>query len=253
MKTTPTFACLVLLFLTGSLLAQVEVNNGGFFDRFSGERVRGNGDLITQERGLDGFTAVKACCSFRVELSESPTFSVRVEAESNLQEFVVTELRGKTLQIKYSDKANFKSTKDITVYVSLPLLRGIDASSSSRITGMTPFSGDDLNLEVSSSAKIQLAFSGDRVDIDASSSGSIEVSGKAKRVNADASSASDIDADKLIAEDGVADVSSAASIKVHTTNSLRADASSAGSVQYSGNPSDVVSDTSSAGRVRSGN
>ncbi len=253
MTTTRTSICFFLLLLAGVLSAQVEVNNSGFFDRFSSERVRGNGDLITQERDLDGFTAVKACCSFKVELSESPTFSVRVEAESNLQEFVVTELRGKTLQIKYSDKANFKSTRDITVYVSLPLLRGIDASSSSRITGMTPFAGDDLNLEVSSSAKIWVEFSGDRVDIDASSSGSVQVRGKTQRVSADASSASNIDADKLIAEDGVADVSSAASIKVHTTKSLRADASSAGSVHYSGKPGDVVSDTSSAGRVRSDN
>ncbi len=248
-----TLTTLFLLLFACSLSAQVEVNNGGWLDRFSGERVKGNGDLITQERELDGFTGVKACCSFKVELSESPDFSVRVEAESNLQEFVITELRGKTLQIKYRDDANFKSTKDIMVYVSLPLLRGIDASSSSNIKGTTPFTGDDLDLEASSSAKIRVEFSGNRVDLDASSSGNIEVRGTAKRVSADASSASNIDAGELVAEDGVADVSSAASIKVHTTKSLRADASSAGSVHYSGNPGDVVSDTSSAGRVRSGN
>ena len=248
-----TFSTLFLLLFAISLSAQIEVNNGGFLDRFSGERVKGNGDLITQERDLDNFTGVKACCSFKVELSQSPDFSVRVEAESNLQEFIITELRGKTLQIRFSENANFKSTEDITVYVSLPLLRGIDASSSSKITGMTPFSGDDLDLEASSSAKILVEFSGDRVDIDASSSANIEVHGAAKRVSADASSASSIDAGELVAEDGVADVSSAASIKVHATKSLRADASSAGSVHYSGNPGDVVSDTSSAGRVRSSN
>ncbi|MBB4080628.1 hypothetical protein GGR28_003263 [Lewinella aquimaris] len=244
---------LFLLLTTLPLAAQVEVNNGGWMDRWTGERVKGNGDLITQERDIDGFTGIKSCCSFKVELAQSDDFSVRVEAESNLQEFIVTEVRGKTLHIKYSDDANFKSTEDIRVYVSLPLLEGIDASSSSRVRGTTPFRGDELDLDVSSSADISVDFSGSRVNLDASSSGSIEVRGTASRVTADASSASSIDASDLEAEDGVADVSSAASIKLRTTKTLRADASSAGSVHYSGNPQDVITDTSSAGRVRSSN
>ncbi|MCP9236081.1 head GIN domain-containing protein [Lewinella sp. JB7] len=242
-----------LLCATPSLSAQVEVNNGSWLGRFSGDRVTGNGDVITQERDLDGFTAIKTCCSFKVEVAQNDDFGVRVEAESNLQEFIETEVRGKTLHIKYSDDANFKSTEDILVFVSLPLLEGIDASSSSRVRGTTPFRGKDLDLDVSSSANITVEFSGDRVNLDASSSGKIEVRGAASRVTADASSASNIDAADLRAEDGVADVSSAASIKIHTTKTLRADASSAGSVHYSGNPGDVITDTSSAGRVRSSN
>jgi hypothetical protein len=246
------FTLSIFLLTTSLLTAQVEVNRGGGW--FGGsDRVTGNGDLTTQEREADDFTKVKTCCSFQVELRESNDFSVRVEAESNLQQFIQTEVRGRTLHINYTDDANFKSTQDIRVYVTLPRLEGIDASSSSRVTGKTPFTGDDLELDVSSSAIIQVAFTGDEVELDASSSGRIEVMGSAKRVTADASSASSIDAEELESREGVADVSSAASISLHATEKLRADASSAGSIDYRGNPSDVITDTSSAGRVRSRN
>lgn len=247
MRTLTTF---FLLFGLLPLSAQVEVNNGGWFS--GGDRVRGNGDVTTQTRNVDDFTAVKTCCSFKVELSEGP-FDVRVEAESNLLEFIETEVRGRTLNIKYTDEANFKSTEPIMVYVTLPKLEGVDASSSSRVRGTTAFSGDDLELDVSSSASIDLEFTGEEVEIDASSSGSIRVKGSADKVRADASSASSIDAGDLEAREGVADVSSAANIDLHVTRSLRADASSAGKVRYSGNPGDVSTDTSSAGSVRSRN
>ena len=244
---------LTLCFCCLTLSAQVEVNNGGWFGGLFGEdRVRGNGEVVDQNRDLDGFTGINTCCSFRVEVAEGD-FNVRVEAESNLLEFIETEVRGRTLHIKYTDGANFKSTEPINVYVSLPELTGIDASSSSRVKGTTPFSGEDLELDVSSSANIIVEFTGDRVDLDASSSGRIEVRGSARRVTADASSASSIDAEELEAEDGVADVSSAANISLHTSKSLRADASSAGSVSYRGNPSELITDTSSAGKVRSRN
>lgn len=241
----------VFLLLLTSLPAQVEVNNGGWFSR--GERVKGNGDLIMQERDIDGFTQINTCCSFKVQLAENSNFGVRVEAESNLQEFIETEVRGKTLHIKYTDDANFKSTQPITVYVALPKLEGVEASSSAKVTGTTPFRGDDLDLDVSSSANIKLEFTGDEVELEASSSGRIEVMGSAKRVEADASSASSIDAESLEAEDGDADVSSAANISLYASRSLRADASSAGSIRYRGNPTDVVTDTSSAGSVKSKN
>ncbi|WP_116106476.1 head GIN domain-containing protein [Lewinella sp. IMCC34191] len=244
---------LFFLLIVTTLSAQVEVNNGGgWFGFGSGDRVKGNGDVVTRSRNIDGFTGVKTCCSFKVEVAEG-NFDVRVEAESNLLEFIETEVRGRTLHIKYTEDANFKSTEPIVVYVRLPRLESIDASSSSRVTGTTPFTGDDLDLDVSSSANIEVEFSGDHVELDASSSGRIDVKGSARRVTADASSASRIDAGDLRADEADADVSSAANISVHAEKRLRADASSAGSISYSGSPSDIHTDTSSAGKVRGRN
>ncbi len=242
---------LFLLLFVASLSAQVEVHNGGSWFG-SRDRVKGNGDQIVQERSIDGFTGVRACCSMNVELAEGP-FSVRVEAESNLQEFVKTEVRGNRLELGYVDNASFKSTKPINVYVTLPRLEYLKASSSSTVTSTNTFHGEDLEVEVSSSATAGLDFVGRRLTTGASSSGTLNLTGSVDRIEADASSSSRIDAGKMQSREGRADVSSSADIILNLSQSLRAKASSSGSVSYYGNPGDVNSDTSSSGSVRSRN
>ncbi|CAH1001790.1 hypothetical protein LEM8419_02697 [Neolewinella maritima] len=247
MKTILTTSLLLLFF---TLSAQVEVNNGWMGRK--GERVRGNGDVTTQTRNIDGFTGVSACCSMNVELAEGP-FNIRVEAESNLQEFVKTEVKGDRLEVGYVSEANFKSTEPINVYITLPRLEYLKASSSSTVTGTNTFHGDELEVDVSSSATATLAFVGQSVSTDASSSATLVLEGEAEEFEGDASSSSRIDAGKLKTQSGEADVSSSADIIVNVARSLRAKATSSGSVSYYGSPSDVSSDTNSSGSVRSRN
>ena len=247
MKTTLTACCLLLFF---SLTAQVEVNNG--WRGRNGDRVQGNGDVITEERDIDGFTGVSACCSMDIELAEGP-FAIRIEAESNLQEFVKTEVKGDRLEVGYVSGANFKSTEPINVYITLPRLEYLKASSSSTVRGTNTFHGEDLEVDVSSSATASLAFVGKTVSTAASSSATLILEGEADAFEGDASSSSRIDAGKLTAKKGMADVSSSADIILNIAESLRAKATSSGSVSYYGNPSDVNSDTNSSGSVRSRN
>ena len=245
-----TLLTLVFSFVFITLSAQIEVNNG-WRGRF-GERVVGNGDVTIQERNVDGFTGVTTCCSMDVELSEGP-FSVRVEAESNLQEFLVTEVKGGHLHVGWADNANLKSKKSVTVYVSLPKLDYLKATSSSTVVGKTPFRGDDLEVIVNSSSKATLEFTGQKVTADASSSADLYLTGSATSITAEASSSSRVDAGEMTAEDGRADVSSSADIILNLKRSLKADASSSGSVVYYGDPTDVNSNTSSSGSVKKRN
>lgn len=242
------FSTFLFLLVTFSLTAQVTVNNG--WRGRLGKRVNGNGDLVAKDREVGGFTGIKACCSMDVKVSQGSQHSVTVEAESNLQKFIKTEVSGNTLTVRYGKNANFKSTEPITVYISLPRLEMIRASSSSEVIGQTAFTGDELTLDVSSSANIRLRYSGDRVDLDGSSSGQIEIEGSAMKVSAKASSSARIDADGLKAEEGRADVSSGAKVDLHTKRKIKADASSGATVRYSGKPEDVYTDTSSGGSVR---
>lgn len=244
------FTTLVLLALLNSLSAQVEVNNGRWGR--SGERVKGNGNVTTQARDIDGFTGISACCSMNIELSEGD-FNVRVEAESNLQEFVKTDVKGGRLEIGYVSEANFKSTEPIRVYVTLPLIDYLKASSSATVSGKTAFQGKDLEVKVSSSALAELEFSGEEVTTDASSSATLILKGRATNIEAEASSSSRIDAGRMESKDGRAAVSSSADIVLNLKNSLKASASSSGSVTYYGSPTEVDSNTSSSGSVRSRN
>jgi len=235
---------LLILFTLPSLQAQ----NWGW----NRKTVTGNGEVITQDRNLKGFTGIDACCNMRVELTPGPAFSVTVEAESNLQEFIQTNVSGSRLEIDFKDRVNINSNKKIIVYVTLPKLESIDASSSANIVTTAAFKGERLRLESSSNSRVEAIFMGEKVVADASSGARIEVSGSAGYINAEASSGSNVYAGNLKSKEGRADVSSGAGIELNVSEKLNADASSGGRVRYEGNPTQVDTDVSSGGSVKKG-
>lgn len=238
------FTTLLFLLVTVSLSAQINFGSWG-----GGEKVTGNGEMTTQDRHLDNFDGVNTCCNIKVELLQGP-FSVSVEAESNLQQYIKTNVSGGWLEIGFKEKVSIKSRKGITVYVSLPKLSRLAASSSGELSCQSMFRGEELEADVSSGAKIWLAFTGNRLETSASSGGRLEVKGAGEQIRADASSGGSVRASDFTAREGRCNASSGGGLTVNVSENLNADASSGGSIRYVGSPTKVDSDTSSGGSVR---
>ena len=216
------------------------------------KRVEGDGNVTTQRRDLNDFGGIKACCNLVVELTQGEEYSVEVKADANLQEYVSTEVFGGVLEIGYKDNVNLDPSSRIEVYVTLPELELLDASSGAHLVTMGRFKGGRLKLDSSSGSKIEAAFTGNAVRANASSGGRIDLEGDATEIEAEASSGSSVLAESFITKRAEADVSSGAIIKVHASEELRTEASSGGRVRYRGNPSTVDTDTNSGGSVKNG-
>lgn len=235
---------LLLICTAITLSAQWNYNSNG-----KNKKIKGNGDVEMQARDLDGFDGVTTCCSINVELRQG-SFDVKVEAESNLLEYIKTEVSGNRLRVGFQDRISIRSNEKITVYVSLPELEYVSASSSGKAYCNGDFTGDELELDVSSGAKIEMSFTGNEVEADASSGGRVEVKGAGTTVRAEASSGGSVRAGSFMAKRGRCNSSSGGGVTVKVSDELDANASSGGSVRYIGSPSDVDSNTSSGGSVR---
>ena len=240
---------LFLLLTLSALTAHAQIEYGG--NGWRNSTVRGNGEVTTQDRQVDGFTEVEACCAFRVELTQGPT-AVRVEAESNLQEYVVTEVHGDRLDIHFKDKVSIKSKEDITVYVSTPELTYVIAGAAAKITATSMFEGDRLRLDVSSGARMSMQFTGDELRADANSGGLIEVTGSGRTVDIEASSGATIKAQQYAAKEVDAEASSGAGVEVNVSERLEAEATSGGRVRYHGDAPNININGGSGGSVRKG-
>jgi hypothetical protein len=91
---------LLLLILVVAFTAGITAQNWG-----NRKRIKGNGDTTTQERKVSSFSGIQACCSFNVEVRKGAP-GIRVEAESNLQEYVKTEVSGGRLTIGFKNNVN---------------------------------------------------------------------------------------------------------------------------------------------------
>ena len=237
---------LILLLITSTL--SLSAQWGGW----SRKTVKGNGDLTTETRDLTGFDGVSTCCNIDVELTQG-SFGVRVEAESNLQEHLKTEVRGGRLIVGFKDNVNVKTREQITVYISLPELEYVGASSSGEVITTGSFTGEELEVDVSSGARVKLDFSGESLRANASSGGRMSLRGAAGRFKANASSGGSVDAAKYAVKNARCNASSGGGVTVKVSGTLDANASSGGRVRYTGEPTDVDSEASSGGSVRKGN
>jgi hypothetical protein len=211
--------------------------------------VHGNHNVTKSERNAGSFTGVKASSGVDVYLSQGDRESVTVEADENLHEYIITEVKEGILHV-YTD-ANIRNAERERVYVTIRDVESISTSSAGDIVGETPIRTDDLSLSASSAGDITLEIYAGKIDINISSSGDMTLKGETETLEADLSSAGDLNAYELAAKDADVSVSSAGDAEIHVTEKLKARASSAGDIYYKGNPRNIDVHTSSAGGVHS--
>ncbi len=170
----------------------------------------GNGNVIEENRDISGFTGVLVSSGIDVYLSEGSDFEVKVEADENLMEAIVTELKGDLLVVK-TYRYGIRHARSKKVFVTLPELEKLKISSAGDCVGQTLFNCKDLDLGISSA--------GDLYAFDL----------KAKKV--------------------VVDVSSAGDARVFATDEISMNVSSAGNIYYKGDAEVIRSRTSSAGNI----
>nr|WP_321353548.1 head GIN domain-containing protein [uncultured Draconibacterium sp.] len=209
--------------------------------------VKGNGDVTTEERGIEDFDALNVSRGMNVYVSIGNDYKVVVEADENLHKSIVTELHGEELRIKAID--NIRKATSKKVFVTLPRLISAKSSSGSNVFSENTLNVNDLDLAVSSGANLTFSLDADDVKAKSSSGSNIFLEGNANSINAKASSGSNIKAGDLKAKSAQANVSSGANIWLSTENQLKANASSGGNVFYNGNPSETEISKSSGGNV----
>jgi cytoskeletal protein CcmA (bactofilin family) len=107
----------------------------------------------------------------------------------------------------------------------------------------------NLKLSASSAGDIKLEVYAQNIDINGSSAGDITLSGEVDMLDASLSSAGDLNAFNLKTREADITASSSGDADIFVTEKLRARASSAGDVNYKGEPKNVDAHSSSAGGV----
>jgi hypothetical protein len=216
-----------------------------------GKRVRGNGNIVTQERSVSGFNQVEVSGAIDVYVKQdSAQPQVKVETDENLQELVEISERNGVLYISPEDNLNLDPTRAIKVYVSAPFFRAFRVSGASEIRSENKLvSTERMDIDVSGASEINLALKAPGVNAEISGASSATMTGETKDLNLDGSGASHYKCFDLMAENTTVDISGACSADVFASVKLDVQASGASGVKYRGAAS-VSQDVSGASSVK---
>src|SRR5215218_4936493 len=107
-------------FAVSLMLISVLLMSGCRF--LGGKKVRGNGNVVTQERSVGSFKGVKSSGSFDVIIASGATQSIKVEAEDNLQEYIDVVVDGDMLSIRPKEGFRLSPKRDLKIFVVSPSL-----------------------------------------------------------------------------------------------------------------------------------
>lgn len=193
--------------------------------RFYG--VRGSGEIEEEVREVSQFSKVEISGAYEVEIVVGNEHKVEISAEDNLLSLIKTKVRGNTLVIE--NRKNISPREDIVIKITTETLERIETSGASSIYAN--------NIDART---FSLDFSG---------AGSVYLEGDCSRLIVDMSGAGSLNAKKLIANDVQIEISGASSAKVFASESISADVSGVGSIDYYGDPEDVRTDVSGVGSI----
>jgi len=220
-----------------------------------GKRIKGNGNMTNQERSVGSYDEVALAGWFDVDLVAGKEGELTLEGESNLLEYIVTDVKDGRLRIKVKKGYNLKpSSWDNGIRITVPI-ESIDAlklSGSGDIVSRTTIKANNFKTSLSGSGDITLAIDSNSLDASMSGSGDINLSGRTENFDVSISGSGDIKAYDLEAENVDATVSGSADIKVTATKIIRARVSGSGDIRYRGNPSKVDTKASGSGDISKG-
>jgi len=209
--------------------------------------VQGNGNVVTDKRHTEPFTRLKAGAGLKVYITQGEEESIKVIADENLMEVIVTECSDGTLKV-YA-KANIRNAKSKEVHIVYSDMDVLSVSSACHLKGENKMVTDEIEINTSNGGDLELEIDAQMIDMNVSSGGKAWLKGNTEKLVADASSGGILRARELITQDANVSASSGGNARIYIEGKADLRASSGGNIRYSGKASIKNISSSSGGNI----
>ena len=179
-------------------------------------RIEGSGNVVTEERSVEGFDSIALLGSGDVIVELGGEERLTVEADDNLLQYLVSEVRGDRLELKTESNTSLGPSSTITYRIIASELEEIQVRGSGDVSA----SGIDTR----------------RFEVSVNGSGSVRLSGTADKVDFNIPGSGRIDGTDLSAADGDVRINGSGNITVNATDRLDIAINGSGNVGYLGDP-----------------
>ena len=199
--------------------------------------VVGSGELVTKDEFFGDFSSVDAGSGFRVEISQSNSYSVLVTADDNVMEYIEIKKSGDVLVIGVKWGYSFRSVT-LNVEIMMPELYNLKLSGGTQGELEEISSTNSFSLELSGGSSLRGEFetSGDAEFDLSGGSQLLGLIGEANDLVIDASSGSQLELSDFAVHNTDVELSGGSSVIINLNGRLDADLSGGSTLSYIGDP-----------------
>jgi hypothetical protein len=204
---------------------------------FVPQTITGSGKSVTVQKDLTGFSKVSAGSAFRIDVSQSDSYSVVITVDEKVVPYLDVTVQGDTLRIYLRPGLAISGASGpMDAKVTMPKLTGLDLSGATHATVGGFKSSDRLDTDVSGASRLDGSVETGDVRFQLSGASRVTLSGKGQKMTLGASGASQANLEEFAVTEAKVELSGASRATVNVTGKLDVNVSGASNLRYTGNP-----------------
>lgn len=210
--------------------------------------VRGSGNVITEGREVSGFDRVALDGMGEIVLTQGDSYSLVVEAEENLMQYIKSTVRGDELTINIKSRRPIIPTETLTFYITVPNLEAVSVDGAGMVS-IDELNTKSLELAINGSGHISIdELEAESVVVTVDGLGDLDLTGETESLEVAINGSGNFNGDEFESSTASVDIDGLGNATVNVTDSLDVSVDGAGQVTYYGNPS-VDQSINGIGRV----
>lgn len=202
------------------------------------QTIKGNGNVTTVNRTTSDYDGIRCAGSLDFKLVEGTEGKITISGESNLLEYVVTEVKNGSLIVKIEDGKNLKQSNNKTILITIPYkdIESVSLSGSGDVWNDGTIKATDFSASVAGSGDVILNVNSTNTNASVSGSGDLTLNGKTTNLKASVAGSGDFHGFKFDSINVNASVAGSGDIEVNCSGELKARVAGSGDIDYRGKP-----------------
>ena len=232
------------------LIALALMSSGCHISVKNNDDIDGNGILKKETRSISDFKGVDVEGPFNVVLVQGNTFSVEIETDENLLQYIDLKNDNGKIVISEKDGYELNSKKGIIVRIQMPTVNQVNVSGSGSVKSETILSNiDAMEINIGGSGNITLELKSPKIDVGIGGSGKATLSGTTRNLDISIGGSGDCLAEELLSEECVVTIGGSGTARVYASTSLKGTIGGSGDIFYRGEPKDIKKSISGSGSI----
>lgn len=202
------------------------------------KKVEGNGNMVIKTRNTADYNSIDLTGSMDVILVKGKEGNLKIEAEENLQEHILTEISGGKLKISVEKGYSLSPSRNHDIVITVPVtdIEGLSVTGSGDIRSSEMLRAENFSINITGSGNVKLPLQAKNTSATITGSGDIDLSGSSQDFDCKVTGSGDISAYDFKCENVSAVVTGSGDISVFASESLKARTPGSGDIKYRGNP-----------------
>ncbi len=215
------------------------------------KKITGNKEVTNQTRSIMNYDQISVTGMMEVQLIPGSEGNIDIEAESNLMEFIETEVNKGHLRISIQKGVNIEPSKNYPIRIVVPFetLGALTLTGSGHIRNSDVIKARDFKINVTGSGNMNLNLLTENLESSITGSGDLKLKGTTREFKCKVTGSGDVFAYDLKAVKVDASITGSGDVEVSVENELDAKISGSGDLKYRGNPDKQNFKTSGSGTV----